>query len=554
MDSFDTILTSADEIRSSNPHQFNKIIGQLNKQQIQLSLSQKHYLKYLNGYLATFSGKLDEAVTIYKEILSSNANKQIKFRANLSLVNTLAISKNWNGGMIALSKLIPSLQTVDDYKLYAMGVTVAAVIYYQFGQYERSVFYTQLLDINDLDKRTYCMVNMLSLRSKLKLNTLKDSTSEVDKGISICHIANEPVMANFIRSDLAHLYNKRNQPNQAIDLLSNHLLEVDSASYPRLSIEFYVNLSKAYLLQNKLKKAQYFALKVIKNSKGLETSEPVSQAYLSLFKIAEQNKDYIQALNYHKLYLATEKAFTDESSAKELAFQIAQHKSLEQQNQIKLLDKQNKLLTIERQLSKTELANNRLFMSLLSIIVVLLAFFGFRSYHTQKQLKALSEFDPLTGIYNRGHFTHLGKTALAYAKNTQQDLCLVMFDLDYFKSINDSYGHACGDWALKEVVKTIKTVIRQEDIFARIGGEEFCIILPNCDLPSSVIVVEQYRRVLTEINSIDSGQQYSISASFGITDVVNSGYQLEQLLADADTAMYKSKEQGRNRATIFNTF
>ena len=193
-------------------------------------------------------------------------------------------------------------------------------------------------------------------------------------------------------------------------------------------------------------------------------------------------------------------------------------------------------------------------MSLLSIIVVLLAFFGFRSYHTQKQLKALSEFAPLTGIYNRGHFTHLGKTALAYAKNTQQDLCLVMFDLDYFKSINDSYGHACGDWALKEVVKTIKTVIRQEDIFARIGGEEFCIILPNCDLPSSVIVVEQYRRVLTEINSIDSGQQYSISASFGITDVVNSGYQLEQLLADADTAMYKSKEQGRNRATIFNTF
>jgi len=73
-------------------------------------------------------------------------------------------------------------------------------------------------------------------------------------------------------------------------------------------------------------------------------------------------------------------------------------------------------------------------------------------------------------------------------------------------------------------------------------------------LPSSVIVVEQYRRVLTEIDSIGSGQQYSISASFGITDVVNSGYQLEQLLADADTAMYKSKEQGRNRATLFNTF
>jgi len=552
--SIDIQLAHADKIRSSNPKLFKKIISQLNIQQIQLSLPQKHYLKYLNGYHASLSDKPNRAIEIFNEILSSNADNKIKFRTNLSLVNVLAVSKNWIAAMPKLNKLLNQLPQIDDQSLVNMAYFIATITYDLYDQYPLVIKYAKKLPFDQLNVRDKCFVSFTTTKSKLALHQIKLNNIKEEETFKICKNANEDIMSNLLRTYIARLHNNKNAPAKALAILVPYVKEIEAINYPRLSIEVYAASAHAYLLQHNLERAQTFALKVIKNSKGLETTEPVSQAYLSLFKIAEQNKNYSLALEYHKKYLATEKAYTDENSAKELAFQIAQHQSLEQQSQIKLLDKQNKLLNIEQQINKSELANNRLFMSLLSIIVVLLAFFGFRSYQMQKQLKALSEFDPLTGVYNRGHFTHLAKTALAYAKNTKQDLCVVMFDLDYFKSINDSYGHACGDWALKEVVTAIQMVIRQEDIFARIGGEEFCLILPNCDLPSSIMVVEQYRRVLTEIDSIASGQQFSISASFGITDVENSGYQLEQLLADADTAMYKSKENGRNRVTLFNTF
>ena len=126
-----------------------------------------------------------------------------------------------------------------------------------------------------------------------------------------------------------------------------------------------------------------------------------------------------------------------------------------------------------------------------------------------------------------------------------------MFDLDHFKKVNDCYGHACGDWALKETIKVCKDIGRKNDIFARLGGEEFCLVLPSCSIDAAMLRAEACRAAIEEIITEESGCEFSITASFGVTNVKRSGFELEKLLADADFAAYASKNNGRNRVTLF---
>ena len=141
--------------------------------------------------------------------------------------------------------------------------------------------------------------------------------------------------------------------------------------------------------------------------------------------------------------------------------------------------------------------------------------------------------------------------ALKYCQNSQQELSLIMFDLDHFKKINDNFGHMCGDWALKETIRVCKKIGRKNDIFARLGGEEFCILLPSCNIEAAVLRAEACRAAIENTITEDSGNDFTITASFGVTDVKRSGFDLEKLLADADFATYDSKHSGRNRVTVY---
>jgi len=548
----DKIFLNIDQQRRSNPQLLAKSLKEYKSKYTSLNAKQQLYYDYLFAYKLSFQGDYAAAELALTKILGSQVkSKLIKFRARYTLVNIYAYMRNWSAGLKQLAYILKQYPNINDLEHQQNGLLTTIIFYNQIGQYKLAIDYSELLAKTTLTSSNQCLLNQLNLRAKFELGKLMVGDKQFESSVLLC---DEVIAKNFIRSYKARLLIDENKYQEAINVLLPHFNEVINTHYKILIVELSNIIATAYFEISNYEKAKEFIDISCSHLDDVKNTEQALNTYHLLFKLNEQKNNLAQALKFYIKYSDTNNIYKDEEKSKHLAFQLAQHNNFQQQSQIKLLDEQNKLLNIEQQINKSELANNRLFMSLLSIIVVLLAFFGFRSNQTQKQLKALSEFDPLTGVYNRGHFTHLAKTALAYAKNTKQDLCVVMFDLDYFKSINDSYGHACGDWALKEVVTAIQMVIRQEDIFARIGGEEFCLILPNCDLPSSIMVVEQYRRVLTEIDSIASGQQFSISASFGITDVENSGYQLEQLLADADTAMYKSKENGRNQVTLFNTF
>ncbi|MCK8044647.1 diguanylate cyclase [Shewanella sp. 1CM18E] len=467
-------------------------------------------------------------------------------------MNTYAISKNWPDGLSHLSSALNSLPTIADNSLNERAFAIAAIFYNQLGQYKLGLSYAQKLDKLTDDKRTLCFAKQLALESQFKLGQLSEDSPQIAQGLQACQQSNEVVMESAIYSYLAELYLDNNQPLQAIATLEKQLESLTATKYAPALARYYSLLAHAHHKNSNQPESESYALKTLEQSKGIGSNKPSVTAYNILFQIAESRGEHQQALAYHQEYAAADKAYLDEVKTKHLAFQLAQHQATEQKNQIKLLDDQNRLLRLEQKLSRSETENNRLFISLLTVSILLLAGMVYKSRTTQKRLKLLAEYDALTKVHNRGHFTQQALNAIDYCSKNQQAASCILFDLDKFKSINDTYGHATGDWVLKQVAQVCQAHSRKSDLFARLGGEEFCIFLPSCDVNTAAQLAEEYRKLIAAIDSNGSGFEFAISASFGVTDFSLSGTNLDKMIADSDHAMYVSKKTGRNRVTIFS--
>lgn len=170
---------------------------------------------------------------------------------------------------------------------------------------------------------------------------------------------------------------------------------------------------------------------------------------------------------------------------------------------------------------------------------------------TEDELRKRSITDDMTGWYNRGYFMQAGATALRRALRQGSRLAVIMFDIDHFKSINDNYGHAKGDDVIKQLTHTIAERLRSVDVAARMGGEEFVVMLEGASLGDARAIAETIRHKVEELEfDAPHGGTFKVTASFGATMLDDDDVRLEQLLARADQALYKAKANGRNRTEL----
>ncbi len=170
----------------------------------------------------------------------------------------------------------------------------------------------------------------------------------------------------------------------------------------------------------------------------------------------------------------------------------------------------------------------------------------------KEQLARMAVTDTLTGVYNRGYFDASLESELARNQRTGQPLALLLIDLDHFKSINDSFGHSCGDSVLKAVAATLKKATRTADVVCRYGGEEFAVILPETPLPQAYRVAERIRRQIAELTAHLDRPGLKVSASIGISSAAGAeAPHAKKLIDRADCALYSCKRNGRNRTEIF---
>lgn len=168
-------------------------------------------------------------------------------------------------------------------------------------------------------------------------------------------------------------------------------------------------------------------------------------------------------------------------------------------------------------------------------------------------MREQANMDPLTGLYNRRFCKDYARKLMAMARRKDTPLGFIMLDLDHFKNINDVFGHEVGDRILKQFAKTVTQTMRETNLTARLGGEEFVILLPDTGADACLVVAERVRNAVAHmrIPQIKDRQLPPITVSLGIAVYPDHGGTLEEMLHSSDRALYESKRAGRNRTTVY---
>ncbi len=166
----------------------------------------------------------------------------------------------------------------------------------------------------------------------------------------------------------------------------------------------------------------------------------------------------------------------------------------------------------------------------------------------QAELRRLASIDELTGVANRRWFTVMASRELDRCRRFNHQLSLLMLDIDLFKRVNDTYGHAVGDEVLKAFTRVLEGNLRSVDLLGRLGGEEFAAVLPESDAKAAGFTAERLRAAVEALDfTLEDGSKLKITTSVGIAILTNGEETLDHLLARADAALYTAKREGRNK-------
>ncbi|MGZ9706085.1 diguanylate cyclase [Pseudomonas sp. GNP013] len=158
-----------------------------------------------------------------------------------------------------------------------------------------------------------------------------------------------------------------------------------------------------------------------------------------------------------------------------------------------------------------------------------------------------AQTDELTGLMNRRAFFEHAHVLYAQCRHQQQPLCALMMDMDHFKAINDTYGHQAGDQVLRQIGGVISTSFRQADVYGRLGGEEFAVLLPNTSLETARAIAEQ---LVKAVAGLASEPVHGLTASLGLASTQAQDLDLHGLMNTADKALYRAKAMGRNQVAV----
>ena len=170
----------------------------------------------------------------------------------------------------------------------------------------------------------------------------------------------------------------------------------------------------------------------------------------------------------------------------------------------------------------------------------------------QIELKELANRDPLTNLYNRRYLSEISKKLLLLAKRQNTPLSVLMIDIDKFKNINDKYGHDVGDEVIKLLANSLIEYLRGSDVVARLGGEEFAVILPDSDVKNAQIKAEDIRNKIENLEfQLENSTPLKFTVSIGVSNYeIENDFSFDELLKKSDEALYEAKESGRNKVVV----
>ncbi|MEO3866179.1 tetratricopeptide repeat-containing diguanylate cyclase [Rheinheimera fenheensis] len=545
-------LRKLEDIRLTDYQAFSEGLTALETKRSVFNVEEADYFTLLKGYENALLGDYNQALQILDPLLNNGSKSVVAFRARLLAINLFIMLKDHLKAFVLLGDINEQLDQIDDEVAKTQAIANIAMLYNEIERYDISLFYTERFLQSQTESRMACRIQVHRMLSLLKLEKVTDFFADVDAAIDSCRQTNEKIPELIIQYYQMQALIAQGRYQEVLNLFKANQAAVLQTAYPVVIAGVWTVAANAFLQAGEPEQAETLAYQAVKHIEHIDVSLAHVELYALLIKLKKQQGDYRETVTFFEKLSELQKKYSDNKISQQLAYHQAKGETAIKNQRIALLDKDNEVLALQRDLYEQEARQNRLLVLILAAVLLLASALAYRGMTGRQRFKKIAEYDQLTGISNRYHFNKQARLALQYCEQNAKPVAVILFDLDHFKQINDLYGHAAGDWALQAVVKTCRNFMRNNDVFGRIGGEEFAVLLPGCQTDKATLLAEICRDAIASIDSRDSGFDFPLTASFGVSGSNTSGYVLKQLLSDADNAMYQAKAAGRNTVKAFS--
>lgn len=540
-----------DELKASliaEPSKSSELIHYLKGNIRELTKEQQARLLTLESNKELFNGEYAKAQNLLVTAEKLTHSAQLLNSIYLYQATALLALRNYQGALEAMAKNLGRIEEIDDVTIRMTSYLRLANLYLDLEVYEEVKRYASLaFELSKgVSEKEQCYARVLLAASDLKLANYQKAKQAFAETKSFCSDNNIPLIAAMSEKGMGDSALKLGELDSAETLLLSALNQ-----YQQFQFQLEINdvnslLAESYLSLAELDNAVAYAQRVLTLPNEPSNLEAKKRATRVMAVALEKLQAYKEAYDYLVEYQRLSESLIDETKAKAYAYQMAKFENAEKTREIKMLNQDRALYTAQQKVVELERYNESLALMILFGCSVGFVIFGATMFIQQRKYKRISQLDQLTGILNRG-------TGQDFAENLFIDVLahrgvfsVIMFDLDYFKVINDTQGHSAGDWALKRVVEVVNPLLSGRDLFVRMGGEEFALFLPNLNAEGALYLAEQCRAAIDNISAKSHYSELNISASFGVCTSLESDLSLDPMMKRADVAMYQAKRRGRN--------
>jgi diguanylate cyclase (GGDEF)-like protein len=542
-------LDQAESLRTKNHPRFVQLLEQIHREAPSLTPSQpwQWHLRYLDAWQTAFQGEYDKANALLQDVIDHSGDVTLAAKASALLMNNLGLNSRYEEALPLANRMASGLPNITD-KLARFTVLANLSQLHAFGgQYDLAIRYANMMEDTLPPGETLCNPLSMQASALYESKRLKLSSPQLQRAIDACVAAGQPVFANTVLLLKSSLYLDEGQPGKALDLLHRIIPGINATHYYSHMLASQVALAQANEKLDNDNDARKAALAAVAMGNPGDINEWLRDVYGVLYRIEKRRGNPVTALSYYERYVAQNTGYLNDITARTLAYDVAQQRMLVQKLETEGLSKQNNILRLQQALDTKAVETGRLYIALLLVALISIVFWLFRLKRSQLRFKKLSFHDGLTGIFNHQHFVGEADRALRLLEKKLGTACLISIDLDHFKQVNDTHGHAMGDVVLRRTVAICQQQLRPIDLFGRLGGEEFGILMLECSCDQGIAIADRIRMAIEATPVNEDGAVICFSASVGLACTDTSGYGLPRLFRDADAALYRAKRSGRNR-------
>lgn len=545
--SLNDFILQTERLGSKDHAQFLERLGKLHGESAQLTSYQRWYVRYLDAWESMFEGDYAKSEAQLKDVIAHSGEDALSTRASALLLTNLGINRRYEEAFGIANQLAAKLPGITDQRARYMVLSNLSQMLNLAGQTDLAIKYAVMME--DVIPAGDNLCYPLSLQAATLYNSkrLTSANPILHRALDACAEAKQPVIANTVWLTLGSVLLQEDKAGELLNVLDRIAPSVAANHYYFHTLSALALRAQAYAKLGNDREAIKSALAAVAMTRPGDVGDQLRDAYEVLYQVERRRGNAAAALGYYESYVAQDKGYLNDITARSLAYEVSQQHMLLQQMETDALSKQNSILRLQQALDTNAVSTSRLYIIMLLVVLASIIFWLYRLKRSQLRFMKLSSVDSLTGILNHQTFMGEADRALRSLEKRQAHACLVSIDLDHFKHVNDTHGHAMGDAVLRRTVAVCQQQLRGTDLFGRLGGEEFGIVLVDCTMSQGITIADRIRVALEASPVAEEGHVISFSASVGLACTYSAGYELSRLCREADAALYRAKRAGRNR-------